>query len=131
MQSDLETSRPHFSIATPTRNDLDKLKRCIGSVRGQTSVRVEHLIQDAQSTDGTADWLAAEEGLDYRSEADHGMYDAINRAWGRARGQILAWLNSDEQYLPGALARVADFFYRHAQYRLCRPLLPLLVEESN
>lgn len=103
-------SAPLFSIATPTRNALDKLRRCIGSVRGQSNVPHEHLVQDAQSSDGTAAWLAEQHDILGVSEADAGMYDAINRAWSRATGQYLSWLNADEQYLPGTLAKVSRFF---------------------
>lgn len=102
-----------FSVVTPTRNDLHKLKRCVGSVRGQEGVTLEHLVQDARSTDGTPAWVAAQPDLLARSEADDGMYDAINRAWSRAQGQFLSWLNADEQYLPGTLAKVAAFFSAH------------------
>lgn len=104
---------PRFSIATPTRNAFDKLKRCVGSVRGQREVFVEHLVQDAQSTDGTAQWLAIQADLCAVSESDSGMYDAINRAWARSSGEFLAWLNSDEQYLPGTLAKVQAYFDAH------------------
>lgn len=110
---------PQFSIATPTRNALAKLRRCVGSVRGQSGVSLEHLVQDALSTDGTADWLqqqvAARTGLAFRSEADTGMYDAINRAWQRSQGGILSWLNADEQYLPGTLTFVASYFGEHPE----------------
>lgn len=99
-----------FSVITPTRNSLDKLKRCVGSVRGQTGVALEHIVQDACSTDGTPEWLAAQPDLLARSEADDGMYDAINRGWNRSTGDILSWLNSDEQYLPGALELVHETF---------------------
>lgn len=99
-----------FSVITPTRNSLHKFKRCVGSVRGQTGVAVEHIIQDACSTDGTPDWLAAQPDLLAYSEPDAGMYDAINRGWRRSTGDILSWLNSDEQYLPGTLAKVAQEF---------------------
>jgi glycosyltransferase involved in cell wall biosynthesis len=102
--------RPQFSIATPTRNALNHLKRCVGSIRGQSGVTHEHLLQDATSTDGTAEWLAVQSDLSLVSERDSGMYDAINHAWARSRGGILSWLNSDEQYLPGTLARVAAVF---------------------
>jgi glycosyltransferase involved in cell wall biosynthesis len=110
-------TEPFFSIATPTRNSLPKLRRCVGSVRGQQGATFEHLVQDARSSDGTAEWLqtlaAGHNALRPVSESDAGMYDAINRAWSRSSGQILAWLNSDEQYLPGTLARVQAFFNAH------------------
>ncbi len=110
----MNANMPAFSVATPTRNALDKLRRCIGSVRGQGEVAYEHMVQDAQSTDGTAEWLRAQAEqhthLHSLSESDGGMYDAINRAWARARGRYLSWLNSDEQYLPGALAQVQACF---------------------
>lgn len=108
---------PIFSIATPTRNELGKLRRCVGSVEGQTGVHFEHLVQDATSNDGTAQWLdshaAAHPAFHPVSEPDSGMYDAINRAWSRSRGAYLSWLNSDEQYLPGTLLRVHRFFEAH------------------
>lgn len=112
-------SDPLFSIATPTRNALGKLRRCVGSVRGQEAASYEHLVQDAKSSDGTPQWLAAQSDSDARllpvSESDGGMYDAINRAWARSRGRYLSWLNSDEQYLPGTLARISAWFDSHSE----------------
>ena len=110
-------TKVQFSIATPTRNSLGKLRRCVGSVRGQTGVTLEHLVQDARSDDGSPAWLHAQAAQDPRlqpvSAADAGMYDAINRAWARSGGRLLSWLNADEQYLPGALQRVQVFFDSH------------------
>jgi len=107
-------SGPLFSIATPTRDALGLLRRCVGSVRGQQSAVYEHLLQDAESTDGTGQWLKDESRWDARllpvTESDVGMYDAINRAWRRSRGNILSWLNSDEQYLPQTLQAVQGYF---------------------
>ncbi len=102
-----------FSVITPTKNNLNKLRRCIGSVRGQSGVEIEHFIQDACSTDGTTEWLSNQNDLSWASENDNGMYDAINRGWKRANGDILSWLNSDEQYLPGTLQKVSNFFQSH------------------
>lgn len=99
-----------FSVATPTMNALGHLRRCVGSVRGQQGVECEHLIQDAKSTDGTQEWLEGLGDVRWQSERDEGMYDAIERAWSRASGDVLSWLNSDEQYLPGALAAVQQVF---------------------
>jgi len=110
-------SSPTFSVATPTYNALTKLRRCVGSVRGQCTADYEHLVQDARSTDGTPEWLALQQRTDpalaAASEPDAGMYDAINRAWSRSSGAYLSWLNSDEQYLPGTLAYVHKWFEAH------------------
>lgn len=102
-----------FCVVTPTRNSLEKLKCCVGSVRGQHNISVDHIIQDAVSSDGTSAWLAIQHGLKWRSEPDTGMYDAINRGWAIASGDILSWLNSDEQYLPGTLEKVELFFEKN------------------
>ena len=104
-----------FSVATPTRNALHNLRRCVGSFRGQLRNDVEHLIQDACSTDGTPQWLADQSLIGAVSEPDEGMYDAINRAWSRSTGSYLSWLNSDEQYLPGTFNRVDEIFKANPQ----------------
>lgn len=110
---------PLFSIATPARNALSNLRRCAGSVRGQQGVRWEHLVQDAGSIDGTPVWLQQQAQRDPSfkpvSAADDGMYDGINRAWARAGGDVFAWLNADEQYLPCTLSRVAAHFAAHPE----------------
>jgi glycosyltransferase involved in cell wall biosynthesis len=99
-----------FSIVTPTRNALPYLVRCVGSVRGQTDAAFEHIVQDACSTDGTSEWLLTQSDLSAATEPDEGMYDAINRGWSRSKGDVLSWLNSDEQYLPGTLQLVSRAF---------------------
>lgn len=101
-----------FSVITPSLNQSDYLKRCIASVADQR-LEVQHIVQDAGSTDGTLDWLTTDPRVELHSERDDGMYDAINRGFKRATGDLLAWLNCDEQYLPGTLSLVSDFFQRH------------------
>ncbi|MCX8157765.1 MAG: glycosyltransferase [Verrucomicrobiae bacterium] len=103
-----------FSIITPSFRSGAWLKLCIASVADQT-VPHEHLVQDAGSDDGTLDWLLQDSRVQAFVEKDQGMYDAINRGLRRARGEYLAYLNCDEQYLPGALAAVTDYFDRHPQ----------------
>ncbi len=73
----------------------------------------EHLVQDSCSDDGTKDWLPRDPRVKAFIEKDNGMYDAVNRGYRRATGDILAYLNCDEQYLPGALAAVQEFFEQH------------------
>jgi glycosyltransferase involved in cell wall biosynthesis len=103
-----------FSIVTPSYRRSNWLRLCIASVADQ-GVEIEHIVQDAGSDDGTLDWLPADPRVKVFVEKDEGMYDGINRGLRRAQGDILAYLNCDEQYLPGALAGVAGFFERHPQ----------------
>jgi glycosyltransferase involved in cell wall biosynthesis len=88
------------------------LKLCIASVADQ-EVELEHIVQDAGSDDGTLDWLMSDKRVKAFVEKDRGMYDAINRGLQRANGEILAYLNCDEQYLPGALRTVEGYFNEH------------------
>jgi glycosyltransferase involved in cell wall biosynthesis len=105
-------------------NDLNDFNEAGGRLNAIVSVAVHHHIQDAQSTDGTPEWLAeyvAQQSsmdnyqLTFASEADEGMYDAINKGWTKADGDILSWLNADEQYLPGTLAKAAEHFEAHPE----------------
>lgn len=104
-----------FSIITPSFRNSSWLKLCIASVADQRDVAVEHIVQDSCSDDGTQDWLPRDPRVQAFIEKDAGMYDAVNRSYRRATGDILAYLNCDEQYLPGALARVEKFFEANPQ----------------
>ena len=112
-----------FYIVTPTYNAVDWLKRAIRSVADQVGegVEVHHHVQDGGSTDGTQEWLSrwkAEQSntpgytFTYESAPDKGMYDALNKAWDKLPedADVTAHLNSDEQYLPRALAAVGEQF---------------------
>lgn len=97
-----------FSIVTPSLGQSQWLRLCVASVADQ-GCEHEHLVQDAGSTDGTLDWLTADPRVKAWVEPDRGMYDGVNRGLRRATGDVLAYLNCDEQYLPGALAAVAAY----------------------
>ena len=101
-----------FSVITPTFRQLPLLKLCASSVADQ-AVEVEHIVQDGAMEEAVGAWGALVPGVKLYSEKDTGMYDAINRGLDRASGDVLAHLNSDEQYLPGALAKVAQYFETH------------------
>lgn len=101
-----------FSVITPSFRNSAWLKLCVASVADQ-GVAVEHIVQDAGSDDGTQEWLAHDRRVRAFIEKDAGMYDAVNRGLRRAQGDILSYLNCDEQYLPGALAAVEKFFGEH------------------
>lgn len=103
-----------ISVVTPSFRQLSYLKICAASVRDQAvGFRVEHLIHDGGSGDDFLRWAGSQRAARWVSEKDDGMYDAINRGFRRARGEIVAWLNCDEQYLPGTLEKVSRFFEDH------------------
>ena len=102
-----------FSVITPSRNQLPYLALCAASVADQTGVEVEHIIQDAGSEGDLMAWAKSRPNVRLFVERDEGMYDAINRGLARATGETCAYLNCDEQYLPGTLAIVGRFFAAH------------------
>jgi|JFJP01.1.fsa_nt_gi glycosyltransferase involved in cell wall biosynthesis len=105
---------PLFSIITPSYNMLQFLPACCNSVSDQ-NVDYEHIVVDGLSIDGTVAWLKNRPNIISVSEKDDGMYDAVNNGVRIARGEIISYLNCDEQYLPGALQRVEDFFQRNSK----------------
>jgi len=89
------------SIITPTYNQAQFIGQCIESVLGQTHQRIEHIIYDACSTDGTETVLqsyVADPRITYRREADLGQANAINKGLAAAKGDIVCWLNSDDYF---------------------------------
>ena len=101
---------PRFSVVTPSFKQLDWLKLCVASVADQEGVTFEHIVHDAGTGPELESWAASAGNLRLAVERDDGMYDAINRGLRRSRGEICSYLNCDEQYLPGTLKKVSDFF---------------------
>lgn len=100
-----------FSIVTASHRQLAWLKRCARSVADQRGgFEIEHIVQDAGTGPELESWARAQPGMRLFVEKDTGMYDALNRGFRRAEGDVLGILNCDEQYLPGTLARVAEAF---------------------
>ena len=97
------------SVLTPSYGYGRFIRDNILSIRQQTGVSIQHVVQDAGSTDDTLDILREYgDAIDWVSEPDDGQSDALNRALRRADGRWVAWLNADEFYLPGALKRLVD-----------------------
>ncbi len=97
-------SQPLVTIVTPSYNQGHFIRATIESVLSQGYPNVEYIIMDGGSTDATAA-VAAEYSsrLTFVSEKDRGQTHAINKGFQRAKGSIVAWLNSDDVYLPDAI----------------------------
>jgi glycosyltransferase involved in cell wall biosynthesis len=103
---------PRLSIVTPSFNRATFLRDSIESVLGQGYPNLEYVVVDGGSTDGTQAILAeyASRFSWWVSEPDRGMYDAINKGFAHTSGEVMAWLNSDDKYLPWTFAVVAEIF---------------------
>jgi glycosyltransferase involved in cell wall biosynthesis len=102
-----------ISIITPSFNQRAFLARTAESILSQTGdFEMEWIVVDAASTDGTLELLQSlrDPRLSFTSEPDRGQSHAINKGLAAAGGDVVAWLNADDLYAPGALAAVTAAF---------------------
>ena len=113
--SAMPSELPRFTIVTPSLNQAPFLERTIRSVIDQGYPNLEYFIMDAGSTDGSVEIIKRhEDRIDgWVSQPDGGQSAAINAGWSRGSGEIVAWLNSDDYYLPGSLRWMAGYMNAH------------------
>lgn len=108
---------PLVSILTPSFNQALYLPDCLASVARQTYPRIEHVVMDGGSTDGTLGVLEAAGGsVRWTSEADRGQADAVNKAFEASTGEIVGWVNSDDGlFATDTVERVVAAFTREPE----------------
>ena len=112
---------PRFSIIIPSFNQGHFLERTLLSILNQNYQNTEIIIIDGGSSDETVEVIRKyEKHITYWcSEPDEGQSHALNKGFARATGDIFGWLNSDDLYMPGAFALVADVFKRQQNISVC------------
>lgn len=103
-----QARRPLVSVVTPCRNAIRWLPSCRDSVRRQSYDRVEHIVVDGGSEDGTVDLLRSWNDITWVSERDSGQSGAINKGFRLAQGEVLTWLNADDELVEQAVAVAVD-----------------------
>ncbi|MBI5653905.1 MAG: glycosyltransferase [Chloroflexi bacterium] len=123
---------PRLSIITPSFNQARTLEETIRSVLLQSYPNLEYIVIDGGSTDGSVEIIRQYAPFLTRwvSEKDRGQSDALNKGFMRATGDIVAWINSDDRYLPNAFAAIAAAFAHHPDAGLVCGNLELILDHT-
>jgi glycosyltransferase involved in cell wall biosynthesis len=122
----MPNSSPKISLVTPSFNQAQFLEATIVSIISQNYPNLEYILIDGGSTDGSLEIIKNYEKYFHFwcSEPDGGHYDALNKGFSHATGEIMAWLNSDDMYFPWALKTVASIMSELPQVEWLTSLNP-------
>ena len=109
--------KPLVSIVTPSFNQAQFIKDTIRSVLSQNYPLIEYIVIDGGSTDGSVELIRkyADRLAFWQSQKDLGQTDAINQGFNRANGEILAWINSDDTYMPNAIEDAVTYLMENPE----------------
>jgi glycosyltransferase involved in cell wall biosynthesis len=111
---DAVNPHPLVTVVTPSYNHAHFIEATIQSVLSQDYPNLEYIVMDGGSTDDTARVVAPYlDRLKFISEKDRGQSHAINKGFAMAQGSIVAWLNSDDLFLPGSISKAVETFVKH------------------
>jgi glycosyltransferase involved in cell wall biosynthesis len=129
----ISKDKPLVSIITPSYNQADFLEETVLSVLDQDYQNLEYIIVDGGSTDGSLEIIKkySDQLAWWVSEPDRGQTDAINKGFAKANGEILAWLNSDDTYLSGAVSEAVAYLQDHPEVGMVYGDANLIDEESH
>lgn len=129
----LTMTLPRISVVTPCYNTEKFLRKTIKSVLDQNYENLEYIIQNGGSTYETQIILSEYQPrfAHCTSVPDKGQYDAINKGFALATGEIMAWLNADDIYLQGTLPLVGKIFEQFPQIKWLTTRYPLAINESD
>ena len=110
---------PKITVVTPSYNQAQFLEATLCSIHDQEYPNLEHIVIDGGSTDGSVETIKryADRLAYWVSEPDRGQTDALIKGFSRATGDIFAWLNSDDLFMPWTLWEVAEFFLKNPEAR--------------
>lgn len=127
---------PRFMVVTPSFQQGRFLEETIRSVLEQEGVRVDYVVEDGGSTDGSRELLEryGPRLAHWSSQRDRGQADALRRGFERVAcgpDDVMAYLNSDDRFMPGALRFVGEYFARHPEVDAVFGHRVLIDEESR
>lgn len=124
---------PRISVVTPALNQVPYIEATLTSVLDGSVAPAEYVVLDGGSTDGTADTIAryGQRLSSWASQPDDGQYDAIARGFERTTGDVMAWLNAGDVFLPWTLRLVSELFARFPHVEWLTTQRPLAIDERG
>lgn len=124
---------PRISVVTPALNQARWVEATLHSVLDGSAAPAEYVVLDGGSTDGTAETIArfGERLTSWTSRPDEGQYHAIMEGFAQTTGDVMAWLNAGDIFLPWALQLAGDLFARFPQIEWLTTQRPIVLDEDG